>query len=365
MHLSAAMKGLLDKEWRHSRGYLLITLLIIIYAPVITTMFRLMQGDAAVWQWGQELNYTLHFRTEIMHPETYGGILEWLPFLGSVFLGIIILGEEQSSSLKYLMSTPVSRRQIILSKFIPGAATILIAILINAFFMIVFDWLHPMPFESPDVLNWTMLAGALCLASYTLGLMAATFTSGVLAAGTVVFLLNMLPGMLVGMIENIAVRYFAASQAVSIRIYNIGSYFGLHNYISRNGRDIDHIDHYTNFITITGISSNNGASCPDYILESGILLVLVVLLLTLAVIIFERISLFTGGALFTSNWARKTGLALGSAYLAYILAFARTDSLFTFIIWWCILTGLMFASVDILYRLRRHGWRMFRSRPTN
>lgn len=354
MHLSAAMQGLLDKEWRHSRGYMLVTLILIVYAPVIKTLFGLLQGDTALLQWGQELNYALHFGINQIHPSNYTGLLEWLPFTGSILLGIIILGAEQQSSLKYLVSTPVSRRQIILSKFIPGAATILIAMLMNALFLIAFNWIHPMPFESRDVLNWSMLAGALCLAYYTLGLMAATFSVGVLAAGSIVFLLNMLPGMLTGMIDNIAARYFAVSQAVSVRIYAIGSYFNLHDYISRNDRDITHIDHYTNFITITGISSN-GANSPDYLLESGILLVGVVLLLVLAVIIFGRVSLSADGTIFTSNRTRKLGLAIGSAYIAYLLAFSWTETLPAFSVYMIVITGLIYTGTVFLYRfLQRH-----------
>ncbi len=360
MHLSAAMKGLLDKEWRHSRGYMLVTLILMVYAPVIISLFSILKGDAALSQWGQELNYALHFGTNLMErfPEGYSGLMEWLPFTGAVLLGIIMLGTEQQSGLKYLVSTPVSRRQIILSKFIPGAATILIAMLINALFLIGLDWIYPMPFESRDVLNWTMLAGALSLAFYTLGLMAATFSVGVLAAGVVVFLLNILPGMLTGMIGNIAARYFAVSQAASVRIYTIGSYFNLHDYISRNGRDIDYIQHYTNFITITGVSSNSIKS-PDYLLESGLLLIGVLLFLLLAVIIFERVSLSAGGTTFLSSGVRKAGLVIGATYIAYILVFSRAESLLAFSIYMVIVTGLICIGVEFLYRLQRGGWRIF------
>jgi len=357
MHFSAAMKGLLDKEWRHNRGYMLVTFILIIYAPVIKTLLVIMQGDNSLSQWGQELNYALHFGIGLIHPMHYTGVLEWLPFTGSVLLGIIMLGTEQQSGLKYLVSTPVSRRQIILSKFIPGAATILIAMLINALFLIGLKTIHPMPFEIRDVLNWTMLAGVVCLAYYTLGLMAAAFSVGVLSAGIFVFLLNILPGLLTNMIGNIAARYFAASQALLLRIHTVGSYFNLSDYISRNGRNIDHI-HYSNLITVTGVSSDSIKS-PDYLMESGMLLIAVLLFLLLAVIIFERISLSAGGSMFMSSGARKAGLVIGATYLAYILVFPRAESLLMFSIYLVVVTGLICIGVIFLYRLQPGGWRIF------
>jgi len=367
MSISTAMKGLLDKEWRHSRGYLLVTLLLIIYVPVIKTIFSLLQGETALVQWGQELNYALQFGTSHiqMCPSGYSGLLEWLPYMGSAFLGIIVLGAEKRGSLQLLVSMPVSRRQIILAKFFSGAATILLAMLINCLFLIGLNWLHSMPFSSLDILNWGLLAGAVCLGYFTMALMVSTFTAGVLAPGVLVFLFGiMLPGMLSAMIENIAARYFAVSQAVSIRIYTIGSYFNLHNYISRSDRYITHIDHYySNFTTITGIASNS-ANRPDYLMESCLLLVGVLLLLVLAVMIFERVSLSAGGPIFSSSRVRKAGLGLGATYIASILVLPRAETLLAFSIYMVILTGLICTGVDILYRSRRHGWRIFGRRQT-
>ena len=61
MQLSTVMKGLLDTEWRSSnRGYMLVTFILIIYAPLIKTLLVMLQGDNTLLQWGQELDYALH-----------------------------------------------------------------------------------------------------------------------------------------------------------------------------------------------------------------------------------------------------------------------------------------------------------------
>ncbi|MFA7077650.1 MAG: ABC transporter permease subunit [Syntrophomonas sp.] len=359
MILSKPMQGLLDKEWRHSRGYLLATLLLLIYAPVIKTIFYLLWSETGLMQWGQELNYALHLGMGIRHPSSYTGIMEWLPFMSSTLLGIIILGEEQRGSLQYLVSTPVSRRQIILAKFFPGAAAILLGMLINTLFLMGLTWLYPMSFNGIDVLNWALLAGSLCLACFTMALMVATFTTGILAAGAVVFLLGLLPGMFTSMIENIAARYFAVSQSVSIHIYTIGSYFDLHDYITRSERHITHIDHYANSVVTVITRTGHSGMVPDYLLESGLLLVGVLLFLALAVIIFGRISLLTGGSLFVSSSARKIGMGILALCISYFLVFPRAETLLKFSIYLVILTGLGVKGTVLLTSLppRKITWK--------
>ena len=358
MSSAVAMKGLLDKEWRHNRGYLLVTLLLIVFVPVIRTIWVLLQGDAALWQWGQELNYALHFGTDInlLRTSAYSELLAWLPYMGSLLLGIIILGEEQRGSLRFLVGTPVSRRQIILAKFLAGAATILIAILINCLFLISLNWLQPMPFSCLEVLNWGFLAGTVCLGYFAMALMVSTFINGFLATGIIVYLFGiMLPGMFAAMIGGIAARYFAASQAVSIRIYTIGSYLNLNDYITRSGRNVSQVDYPGPFVTS---STSYGRIEPDYLLESGLILVGVLGLLVLAVIIFERVSLSAGGPMFSSRWPRQAALGIGAIFIAYILVFPRAETLLAFTIYMVLVTGLICAGMRFLYRWRRSGWRV-------
>ena len=71
-----------------------------------------------------------------------------------------------------------------------------------------------------------------------------------------VFLLNMLPGILTAMIENIAVRFFCGWPiCFNSDFIPSGSYLSLHDYITRSGRNITHVVHYPNYL-ITGTAQN-------------------------------------------------------------------------------------------------------------
>lgn len=356
MSLSQPMKGILEKEWRYNRGYFITTILVIIYAPVIKTIVYLLQGGADIGQWVQELNYALHFGAGVVRPITYSGFLQWLPALGALLLGIIVLGEERRGSLNYLVSTPVSRRQIILAKFFPGAAAILLGMLINGLFLVGLDLVEPISYSSIDVFNWALLMVAICLCSFTMALMVSTFTQGVLTAGVVCYLLNFLPGVGLAMIEGIAARYFGVAESVSIKLYELGSYLSISEYLTLSNRHITGVEHYPNW-AITEISSNSGLG-PDYLLESFLLLVGVLLFLALAMIIFERSSLQAGGSIFANSTARKTALAIGALIISYFLVFPRAETVLTFILYLSPLIGLIYIGCEYLYRSLHYGWQL-------
>lgn len=355
MILSKPMKGLLEKEWRQNRGYFLATLLVITYAPVFKSILHLFQGAASIGQWEQELDYVL-LAASVARPLAYTGLLEWLPVTGAVLLGIIILGEERRGSLIYLVSMPVSRRQIILAKFFPGTAAIILSMLVNGLFLVSLDLVHPMAYNSIDVLNWVLLTGATCVCCFTMALMVSTFTSGILAAGVVWYFLSFLPGIGTGIIEGIGARYFAVAESVSIKLYKLGSYLNLSDYITHSSRHITSVKHYSNWLTIS-IGANSGLG-PDYVLESSLLFLGVLSFLVLAVVIFERVSLQTGGLVFASSTARKTGITIVALFISYLLVFPRSKTLLMFIFYFILLTGFIYISCEYLQRFLHYGWQL-------
>ncbi len=357
MKLSKPMRGILEKEWRHSRGYFLATLLIIIYTPVIKTIFHLFRGGASMEQWVQELNFALTFGVGMARPLVYSsGLLQWLPAIGALLLGIIILGEERKGGLNYLVSTPVSRWQIILAKFFPGAGVVILSMVVNGLFLVGLGLFQPVSYNPVDVFHWCLLTGATCLCIFTVALMVSTFTAGVLAAGVVCYFLDFLPGMIVAMIEHVGARYFGLVESVSIKLCKLGSYLTMSDYIIHSERHITSVQHYPGWTT-TGISATGGMG-PDYLLDSCILLAGVLLFLILAIIIFERSSLQTGGAIFATGSARKTALAIGALIISYWLVFPRAETLLKFILYFSLLTGLIIMGSQYLYRLLRYGWQL-------
>lgn len=356
MKLSKPMRGLLEKEWRHNRGYFLTTLLIIIYAPVIKTIFHLFRGGASMEQWVQELNFALTFGVGMARPLVYSGLLQWIPALGALLLGIIILGEERKGGLNYLVSTPVSRWQIILAKFFPGAGVVILSMLVNGLFLVGFSLFQPVSYNNINVFSWCLLTGATCLCIFTVALLVSTFTSGVLATGVVCYFLNVLPGMVMAMIEHTGARYFALAESVSIKLYKLGSYLTMSDYINHSERHITSLKHDNNWIT-SCVSSTCGLG-PNYLLDSCILLAGVLLFLTLAIIIFQRSSLQTGGTIFATGSARKTALAVVVVIISFWLAFPRTETLLKFVLYFSLLTGIIYTGCHYLYRLLCYGWQL-------
>lgn len=352
-------RALLEKEWRN-RGYFLTAALLLIYCPMLKTLVQICRGGAATSSiWGNYLNYMLHFGVGVVRPQSYDGMMVWLPGLAAILLGALVLGEERKGSLSYLVSTPVSRREIILAKFLPGAGVIIGAMALNALFLAGLDLIYSLPYNTVDVFNWALLLTSACLAFYSLALLVSTFAAGVLATGCICFFLSFLPRMIMSMAGNITERYFHVSQAVSIKLYYSGSYLSIGDYITRSGRDHITSIHYShNSIIMTAVASN-GSLTPDYIQESLFLLLGVLIFLFLAVKIFEHTSLEISGTIFATKKARRVCLIFLTIFFSYLLVLPRTHSFMHFFLYMALLSLIIYKGG----RFIRKRWRGKRFQP--
>ncbi len=294
--------GLLWKEWRQNRGYFLLAGLLLTYVPVLKSLYFLVAGSTVISKWGYHLDNMIHFQ-QGMGNMGYSSFMEtWGMMLVAILLGALMLGAERKDSLSYLVSTPVSRRQIILVKFLTGSAVILLAMMINCSFLWGMDLFWGVPFTGGDVLNWGVLASLVLLGLYTLSLMTSTFTANVLAAGGLSFILIFLPRAVVSLITVTVGRYFSASQLFLIKSHYLGSYLTLTDYLTRSGRDrIMSIQDTGPIIAI----ASSGSLPLDIGKESLFLVIGILFLLFLAIIIFEQVSLEPGGKIFASRSARR------------------------------------------------------------
>ncbi len=124
-------KGLLWKEWQQNRMYFLAAFLIMSYDPLIKPLGYgikdLLGADAG--------RYTLaHALGNIngLFYASYHNTFEQMGMYIVILLGVIILVQERPGSLNYLVSTPVSRTEIITAKFLTGSAAITVIIVVNA-----------------------------------------------------------------------------------------------------------------------------------------------------------------------------------------------------------------------------------------
>lgn len=345
---SAFNRVLLEKEWYHNRGYYLVAVTLFIFGPVVTTLMQWFGGSMS--EWADRLYYILHFgAVELGRPDFHSGTPSFLWVATSILLGSLLLGEERKGSLNYLVSTPVSRGQIIVAKFMAGAGVIIFAMGINSLFLAGLGMFYPIPYTLQDVFEWGLLLTSACLAFFTLALMVSTFTAGVLSAGMVTFFLSYLPRTIISMADSAAARYLDISEPFSIKLHYLGSYLSIGDYITRNGRQhVTSIDHWNNSI-MTGISSN-GNLPPAYMAESLFLLLGVVFLLFLAVKIFERADLESFGSVFASTTARRVCLAIIIIFIYYLIMFPRTDTLMRLILYMILLCMVTYKAIKLIYR---------------
>ena len=343
MMSSLLNRGLLWKEWRQNRWYFLLTGLLMAYVPVIKSLYFLFFGSKPVSEW-EHLNHIAGFA------QGYGAAVDPWGMVTVILLGALMLGEERKGSLTYLVSTPVSRSQIILAKFLVGSGIILLMMMVNSAFLLGMENLFPLPYNRMDVLHWAVLSSLVFLGLYTLTLLTSTFTSTVLAAGGLFFGLVYLPRAVVYLITVTADKYFSASQSFLIKAYNLGSYLTLTDYLTRSRRDKLSLFDASHSYTVDGFS---GKIYPGIWTEGLYLILMILVLLLLAIVIFERSSLEPGGTIFAGRRARRCSGTTIAILLGWLLTLSWADSVELFFLSLAGLTLAVLALPELFSRVGR------------
>ncbi len=327
----SVQRALLGKEWQHNRGYFWITVVLLIYVPVLKSLYYLLRGGDAAREWAKQLAYIVNFHQMAMGPPpAFQDTMHILGVAVAILLGAILLGEERKGSLTCLLTTPVARREIVLTKFLFGTGTLLLAMGINFLFLSAMSGPLGLDLSLMTLIRWGLIMSLGLIGLFTLSLFASTATSGTLPAAGLSFLLIYLPGMLVAMVENTAVRYFHAPQLFSIKAQYAESYLTITNYLTgEHWSIVQHVDHLPGWRGI-GVSSSRGPA-PHLGLESGLLLLIIVILLGLSILVFELLSLDEQGAFFASHRTRQVFIILGGLLAGYIFIFPYCTTLSVFL----------------------------------
>ncbi|MGE5458847.1 MAG: ABC transporter permease [Methanobacterium sp.] len=324
------LKALLGKELQHNRGYLLVTVILLCYVPVLKSLYALAQGVDAAHKWGMQLSFMLSFHQLLMKtPPVSDNTMYILAVMVSLLLGAILLGEERKDSLHYLLTTPANRSAIILSKFLFGSMTLLLAMAINTIFLLSLSGALGLETGSTAILRWGLMMDLGMTAMFTLALLASTLTASVLPAASLGFLLIYLPRTVVVMAEQIAARYFQAPEAFSIKAQYTASYLTITNYLTgAHWQNIVSVSHDPNW-RMYGVGMCSGPT-PQLSLETLPLLLGILVLLGITIMVFQRTSLDEQGALFASPGIRCFFMGLCGLLSAYIFFFpaSSTRSLF-------------------------------------
>ncbi len=149
------------------------------------------------------------------------------------------------------------------------------------------------------------------------------------------------------MLENTAARYFHASELFSIKAQYVGNYLTITDYLTgEHWSIVHHVEHLPGWRG-TGVSSSSGPP-PHLGLESGVLLLGIVILLGLSILIFEHLSLDEQGAFFASHRPRQVFVILVGLLAGYILIFPYCTTLPIFLGWLFVMIIAVFGLFEWL-----------------
>lgn len=335
-------QGLLWKEWVQYRWYFLLAFIIIGLDPVVLPIIMwILQGSGKVVSlapdvWSNGIKHMLG--TGGSNPESWA-------MIAVVILAAVMLGGERGSSLNYLVTTPVSRCQIIEAKFMVGGGAIIAMMLLLTLFMLAAPHFYPARYTSHEVVLWALLTTAALLCLFSLALLTAAFSGGVLSSALFTAIIMGLPWLLVSLLLHIISRFCQISSTLAIKARYI-TYLFIPDYITRDGRYISYGDQVLD------------RTIPDYPLEITILLAACLLFFALARQIFARNPLEKQGELLLFGNFKH----IGQISLSFLMALAWAGEVASSGAWFWFYLAVMwlglYLAIAVIWRLLR--WLNFR-----
>jgi ABC-type transport system involved in multi-copper enzyme maturation permease subunit len=273
---------------------------------------------------------------------------EYSAMVVAVMLAAFMLAGERDKSLNYLVSTPVSRREIVLAKYISGSLALTAIMLIISLFFLILGQLLPAQYSIQEVIQWFILTTAALLSLFSLALLVASFSRGILFSSLLTALILALPGMMISLTLQVLRQFYQVSAALEFKAHYIVTYLFIPDYIIRGGR---YIQSSNSNLVINRIN-------PDYPIEVGVLLIASFLFLGLAIEIFEKNPLERQGELLFFGNFKQIGMIFIAFLSAMVWAGQMAASLVLFLVYFLIMwLGIYLAMVNLirLINLIRYG----------
>ena len=337
------MKGLLWKEWRQYYWSFILAFIVIGLEPVLVpiTYWVYRSGRADAWSDG--------IKTILA---TGSSTTETVAIIAVIVLAALMLAGERGSGLNYLVSTPVSRRQIISAKYIVGSLGILAIMLFISLFLIVAGQLLPASYSTLEVIQWAMLTTVALLCLFSLALLVASFSGGLLSSIIFAHIIIGLPWILVSLTLQVFRQFCQVSSALEFKARYIVTYLFIPDYISRDGRYIwsGNSNHFIDRVI------------PDYPLEITLLLLASFLFFWLAIKTFEKNPLERQGELLLFGNFKQIGAVFLSFLMALGWAGNVASSLISFFAYFLVMwLGIYLALVTLMQVIAWLG--LSRARP--
>lgn len=326
-----AMKGLLWKEWRQYYKFFLLALIVIGLEPVLVPItYWIYRTGSRADAWSDSIKAVL---------ATGSSTTETIAIIAVIVLAALMLAGERGSGLNYLVSTPVSRRQIITAKYIVGSLGILAIMLFISLFLIVAGQQLPASYSTLEVIQWAILTTVALLCLFSLALLVASFSGGILSSVLFTTIIMGLPWILSGISLATFRQFYAVSAALELKARYIVTYLFIPDYITRNGRYIWSSD---NILIIDQVT-------PNYPLEITILLVAALLFFWLAIKVFEKNPLERQGELLLFGNFKQVGAVFLSFLMALGWAGDVASSLTSFLAYFLVMwLGIYLALVALM-----------------
>ncbi|MEA4924247.1 MAG: ABC transporter permease subunit [Syntrophomonadaceae bacterium] len=284
-------RGLLWKELRENARLFVLAFILISWEnllyPVISWL--LMRGETFE-KWSSSL-------LAMMDPNASGtSFMVQIGIIISVALGVLMLSHERSGSLEYLISTPVKREEIIISKFISGSLALAGIMFINAAVIVLVLTIGPtVAVTKTMVMGWFFSLTIAWVCLFALGLMASTLCRNFVVAGFAVLFVVTLPGIITQFACQVVTHFFDASGKLALKIFNNMRHVDLWSILAmKTPAKADSVDATSSFYIATGYS-RNWVDTPDYfIMNSEVLVhllelsILTGIFLAVAVWLFNR-----------------------------------------------------------------------------
>lgn len=339
-----AMKGLLWKEWRQYYWSFALAFIVIALEPVLVpiTYWIYRTGNRAD-AWSDGIKAIL---------AAGGSTTEAIAIIAVIVLAALMLAGERGSGLNYLVSTPVSRRQIITAKYIVGSLGILAIMLFISLFLIVAGQVLPAQYTAQELIQWAVPTTAALLCLFSLALLVASFSGGILSSIIFAHIIMGLPWILVSLTLQVFRQFCQISSALEVKARYIETYLFIPDYITRDGR----------YIWSGNSNQFIDRVIPDYPVEITLLLLASFLFFWLAIKIFEKNPLERQGELLLFGNFKQIGAIFLSFLMALGWAGDVASSLASFLAYFLVMgLGIYLALVALMRVIAWLG--LSRARP--
>ncbi|HEX3010557.1 MAG TPA: ABC transporter permease subunit [Syntrophomonadaceae bacterium] len=315
--------GLLWKEWRQHRYLFILFLLLVLQPlglPIFIQAFGLLSNMSVAafnpWVWA--------ITNFIQDGGSSMGI-------AVVLLAAYMVAGERGKSFNFLVSSPVSRRQILMAKWVTGSFIILISMILLLVYMSTIYSLYPTDIAINQILAWAGRTTAALLCLFSLALLSASLCTGILySAVLTIFFLALL------VMVNIIIMFPATKYALL------------------SSHQITQITHWFSYFNLVNIIINelgNGESISlSLVLIIPMLLMASILFLLLAVRAFENNPLERSGEVLLTGSFKEIGRWMIVCLFAPMYAVELADSTNWFIIYTILLAIGIYLGLGWLWR---------------